>query len=127
MTLFAFGATCGIFGASGFANFPGSAAPSLAAKKSSPSSPDSATAPKPQPASQRNSRRVRPQKLRHAVAMVVNPDGLVHAKEFVQVQCQQAERTQGVGRRGPVPLAKSGQELDAALNFPGRRLALRRT
>src|SRR5262245_43458115 len=64
MTLFAFGAKCGFFGASGLTNFVRpSAAADCAAKKSSPSRPARATEAKPPPACQRNSRRVRPQKL----------------------------------------------------------------
>src|SRR4051794_25828168 len=78
ITLLAFGAKCGGFGASGLANAP--AAPSFASapralppKKPSPeSSPARATPVNPAPASQRNSRRVRWQKV---------PAGVVGSEE----------------------------------------------
>src|SRR5262245_33370188 len=65
MTLFAFGAWCGFFGASGLTYFvTPSAATACLAKKPPSSNPASASPVKPAPASQRNSRRVRPQKSR---------------------------------------------------------------
>src|SRR5262245_47477364 len=120
MTLLAFAAKCGFFGASGLTNAAGrGGAAARAAKNPSSSSPARATPVKPAPASQRNSRRVRPQKSR--LALPIGPLRLgfrsIEVDELVQVQPQQAEVAQGLVGRQAVRVAQAGDERQAALDL----------
>src|SRR5262245_19631452 len=95
ITLSAFAAKWGVFGARGFAAFGRTSEPE--ARGSSPPRVSRSIRPrpaKPPPASQRNSRRVRPQKLPRgpASAMVGTPSQLsVEIEEFVEIERDERE------------------------------------
>src|SRR5437764_9552003 len=119
MTLFAFAAKCGFFGASGLAKLVlGGAAVS-----ESPNNPASATAPKPPPISQRNSRRVRPQNWRGAFITRSTLHCSIQIHKLIRIQHQQTILLQRFGGADFCPQGMN--ERDVLLHFLVAGLACR--